>query len=83
MIKTDAELDEKLDQLCRLYRAVRQDYAHLDITVANAVKRVKFGGRLTTSISIIIAEVEAYTRAGEIRILQAKVQDKHREGNNG
>lgn len=78
MIKSDAELDEKLELLGRLYRANRHEFSQLTITEKNAAKLVLSTGKITTAITVTLSEIEEYCGAAEIRRLTAAMMDIHR-----
>ncbi len=82
-ITSDAELEQKLELLGRLYRATRHEFSKLTITEHNALELLRATNQLTASITVVLSEIEEYTGAADIRLMSKDIMDRHRAKKNG
>lgn len=69
-IENDKEFEEKLGQLCRMYRTLRKIWSETNAGDGRAVaKWVATGGKVIDLTTVLLAELEDYTGAGELRLI--------------
>lgn len=83
-IETDKEFEEKLGQLCRLYRAMRQIWSVTESTDQTMVASwVIEGGRIMELLSDVLGDIEEYSGCMDLRLIvdQMKTIRQERAGN--
>lgn len=78
-IQSEKEFEEKLEQLGRLYRAVRVQFANVTITQESAKKLILGTGKIVDTITAVLSDIEEYTGAAEIRRLAEGLKQVRRE----
>lgn len=74
-ITTPQDLEEKLSQLARFYRAQHQMYS---TTIAEdkcgVAEWVRLGGKIMEKMDEVLSDIEVYTGAAELRIITAELK---------
>lgn len=79
-IEEDKVFEEKLEQLCRMYRASRQIFEKVQTNNERAVaKWVVAGGRVIDMITALLAELESYSGCSDLRQILADLEAVRRE----
>jgi len=81
-IKSDAELDEKLAQMARLYRAALETWKRTNAEDQTEIaKWVAAGGKILEKLTEVLADIEDYTGCMELRLIweQLKAVRQERE----
>jgi hypothetical protein len=79
-IKDDKEFEERLAQLCRLYRAAREIWAETNTGDDQEVaKWVVAGGKVLDKLSDVLGEIEDHTGCGELRVIVADLKARRAE----
>jgi hypothetical protein len=74
-IETDKVFEEKLEQLCRMYRTLRKIWAETNAADERAVARwVATGGKVIDLTTALLAELEDYTGSGELRLIISELE---------
>jgi len=69
-IKNDADFEQKLEQLCRLYRAMREIWGNTNASDEREMAQwVVTGGKVMEKLTEVLADIEDHTGCGELRIL--------------
>lgn len=69
-IKDDADFEQKLDQLCRLYRAMREIWGNTNASDEGGIAQwVVTGGKVLEKLTEVLADIEDHAGCGELRIL--------------
>lgn len=69
MVKSEAEFEEKLGQVGRLYRAIRVEFAKVTLTQDTAAPLLKATSLLVDRITSVLGEIEEYSGAADTRRL--------------
>lgn len=75
-IQSAKELEEKLEQLKRFYRAQSEIWSHTSSTDQREIaKWVVTGGKIKEGIDGVLAEIEDYTGCTDLRVLLEKMKE--------
>lgn len=75
-IRNDKDFEDRLAQLCRLYRAAREVWGETNAADDKAVtKWVLTGGKVLDKLNEVLAEIEDHTGCAELRIIVAELRE--------
>lgn len=77
MISTEAEFQEHLDKLQRLYQAMRIEFSKITLDEQGAAKLLRTAKTICDHITICLSEIEEYSGAAEVRRLQQAMREIH------
>lgn len=83
-IENDKDFEERLQQLCRMYRALREVWARTNAADTDQVKKwVVAGGRIVSKITQLLADLEDYTGSMDLRLILDELDAVGRERKSG
>lgn len=69
-IKDDAEFEQRLEQVCRFYRALREIWAKTNSSDSQQVGYwVQTGGATIETLDELLGDIEDYSGANELRLI--------------
>lgn len=73
-ITTEAEFESKLKQLTRLYRAIRHEFARVQLTEVTAAQLLTGTGKIVDKVTDILGDIEDYSGAADIRMINSEMR---------